>query len=123
MPKIAVYVTSRNHPLLYTGELFDKPMLTLENYDKWYGAHLVMPDGSVVEVPSKDLVAVTDKFADARWIDHLLHPRLLYRLARHLDAYIDIRAIEVAAGRWMIEHIEDDSHNFNDPYFDEFNEE
>lgn len=111
----ATYYSDRGIPLLYVGKTFDKPMITLENYDKWYNIFLVMPDGSVKIVDTRDIEIVNDKNDFQLWIDHLYHPRLLYLLAKHLDAYTDIRSLEVAAGRWMTEYVGDDKLNFHDP--------
>lgn len=114
-----VYLSDRGIPLLYVAEPCEVPVVTLENYTKWYDVYLVMPDGSVQVV--EGVLALVDKFDDAWWVDHLYHPRLLYRLAQVLNATVDERAIEVAAGRWMIERLEDDHHKFDDPKFHEEN--
>jgi hypothetical protein len=107
------HLSSRGFPLLYVAQALDKPVLTLENYTKWYTPMLLQPDGTVVEVEGKILSEVHDKHSDAMWIDHRFSTRFLYRLAQHLDAYIDERAIEVALGRWILEGGHDN------PFYDE----
>lgn len=107
MSQHRTYVTRRGHTLLYVGEPVDCPVLTLENYTKWYELHLVYPDGTVTEVDVRDVELVSDQHMDAVWVDHLYHPRLLHRLARHLNADLDERALEVAVGRWMLEGPDD----------------
>lgn len=106
MYKPQLYLTSHGHSLLYVSEPLDVPVLTLENYTKWYNIYLVQPNGDVVEVDSGIILEVTAKYPDARWVDHLYHPRLLYRVAEHLGAAMCERSIEVAAGRWVIESYE-----------------
>jgi len=99
-----VYLSWRNLPLLYVGKPLNKPVLTLENYTKWYRVQLVMPDGLVIDVPSGKILAANDKIPIHGWMDHLYHPKLLIQLAKDLDAWIDERAIEVAGGRWLREN-------------------
>lgn len=98
------YLSERGFPLLYVSEPGSVPTLTLENYTKWYeGLYLVTPEGAVQKVAIEIVELVMDKHDDALWIDHVYHPRLLYRLAQHLGAELDERALEVAIGRWMLE--------------------
>lgn len=103
MPEIRTYLSKRGFPLLFVQPPLDVPVLTAENYDKWYELYLVQPDGSVTQVDSTAVLDVADKHPDARWVDHLYHPRLLYRLAKHLGAELDERLLEVATGRWIFE--------------------
>jgi hypothetical protein len=115
-----IYESERGFPLLYVYQPGPNPVLTLENYTKWYeGIYLVMPDGSVQKVGVDTIDEVQNKHRDALWVDHLYHPRLLYRVARHLNADIDERAVEVAIGRWMLEsgncHREVETLKFEDP--------
>jgi hypothetical protein len=104
---LRTYVSPRGHALLYTGDPVATPVLTAENYTKWYELYVVQPDGSVAEV---DIVSVEDASANdpaALWIDHLYHPRLLHRLAQYLQAELDERLLEVAIGRWLLEGPDD----------------
>lgn len=110
------YLSNRGIPLLYVGKPCDIPIVTLENYTKWYEVYLVMPDGSVQV--AEGTLALLDKFEDAHWVDHHYHPRFLYRLAQVLNGTVDERAVEVAAGRWMIERLQDDAYKFHDPELD-----
>lgn len=104
MSKPQTYLSERGFPLLYIQEPSDRPTITLENYTKWYeGIYLVQPNGQVTKVESDTILSLMDKYPDAWWHDHLYHPRLLYRLATELDAYLCERSIEVAIGRWMLE--------------------
>lgn len=99
-----IYHSERGYALLYTGQPIEgKSILTLENYTKWYDIHLVNPDGSVSAVDVRILHDAQEIDSKAQWVDHLYHPRLLYRVAEILKAEFDERAIEVAAGRWMLE--------------------
>lgn len=98
------YLSWRGLPLLYVGKPLDKPVLTLENYTKWYRVQLVMPDGSVQDVESGKLLEANDKIDIYGWVDHLFHPKLLIQMAKDLNAYTDERALECAGGRWMREN-------------------
>lgn len=97
------YYSERGMPLLYVHEPDTIPVVTLENYTKWYTLHTVNPDGSVTKIDGRILSEVMDKYHDAAWTDHRFSPRFIYRLAQHLGADVDERAIECALGRWMLE--------------------
>lgn len=119
------YLSKRNIPLLYIGEPVSVPVLTLENYTKWYNIYLVMPDGAVDTVNSDVILDIVSQYQSREypclWVDHLYHPFLLEKLAEKLNAELDERAQEVAAGRWYFEsdiqlnntnHSNDDSRNY-----------
>lgn len=107
MKDFHTYVTPRGHALLFVGQPVVQSVLTLENYTKWYELYLVHLDGSVTAVDVADVQEVSDRHMDAVWVDHCYHPRLLHRLAQHLNAELDERALEVAIGRWMLEGPDD----------------
>lgn len=114
MADTQTYLSERGWPLLYVRKPVDVPVVTLENYTKWYEIYLVNPDGGVEKLKSGIILEVCDKWPDARWVDHLYHPRLLYRVAEYLGASVCERAVEVAAGRWIMEspEFENESNRF-----------
>ena len=95
------YLSPRGIPLLYIGKPLDKPVVTLENYTKWYKIYLVMPDGSVVEKCVSDVDENHRFLKQHYWVDHLIHPRALYALADQLGGYTEERSLEVAMARWI----------------------
>lgn len=99
-----VYLSDREMPLLYMGEPLDKPVITLENYTKWYRIFMVLPTGEVETIDSDAVLATNDKLLVQGWLDHLYHPQLLIRLGKDLNAYTDERALECAGGRWLREN-------------------
>jgi hypothetical protein len=112
--EVRTYVSERGHSLMFVGEPLEVPVITLENYEKWYEIHVVMPDGSVQGVNVKTLQEAENKDFKAMWIDHDFHPRLLYRVAELLDGCVHETAVEVAAGRWAINHWENAA-DFHEP--------
>lgn len=100
------YYSERGHQLLYTGRSAEVPIITLENYPKWYRIHVIRSDTSVSTVPNAVVYRALDSDPLAKISGHLFHPRLLYRAAAIMNADVDDRAIEVAAGRWMIEYVD-----------------
>ena len=108
------YYSLHGCPLLYVGKPCSVPILTLENNDKWYqGIHLVMPDGTVQLVQDETILLIVNKYPDTYWIDHCYNPRLLYRLAKHVNAEVDERAIEVVLARSIMQL--NQLNNFNEP--------
>ena len=125
MTKHRNYFSDRGLPLLFVHRLNNIPVVALENYTKWYSIYLIVPNGGkgeVVKIDPRTIFEVCAKYSDARWVDHLYHPRLLYRLAQHLNATVCERSAEVAAGRWIMEsrEFEDecDRFKFHDPSLD-----
>jgi hypothetical protein len=109
------YLSDRGIMLLYVGEPVSVPILTLENYTKWYSVFMIMPDGTVEKIPGNMITHILSKHKDAEISDHCFHPRLLYRLAEYYKGELHERAAEVAAGRWMNEAMQEDPYNFWDP--------
>jgi hypothetical protein len=100
--------------LLYTGEPLDVPVITLEAYEKWYEIFMVKPDGTVEAVDVRILQEAEEKDSKACWIDHDIHPRMLYRVAEILKGCTHDVAVEVATGRWVIAHWKTDG-DFHEP--------
>lgn len=113
--KYQMYYSERGIPLLYVGKPRNVPVVTMENYTKWYDIYLVMPGGAVCKVNVDDISAIVKESKINLRIDHLYHPRLLYLLGIRLNATVDERAVEVTAGRWIIEAIDEDPNNFDRP--------
>lgn len=104
MSETFTYKSDRGMALLYVGEPLDLPVITLENYIKWYNIFMVMPDGTVQTVPIEMVQKALDESRTALQIDHNFHPELLDRLGELLNAEVDERATEVATGRWVLEY-------------------
>lgn len=109
------YYSPRGHQLLYVGDPVSVPVITLENYTKWYEIYVISPEGRVEKVDSDLVLAVLGEYHDAQICDHVFHPRLLYRIAQELGGEVEERAAEVAAGRWMLEARNTDEFHFSDP--------
>jgi hypothetical protein len=99
-----VYLSKRNIALLYIGRPVDVPIITMENYTKWYGIYLVMPDGTVEAVDPDVSDAAAKKLSFWPYGDHLFHPQLLIQLRKDHGWEVDERALECAGGRWVREH-------------------
>lgn len=97
-----VFISDRNIPLI-TQKTYDQPILTVENYEKWYSLFLIYPDGSVKAVKTKVINATMKKHEDAAWVDHCFHPILYKKLAEDNGWLIDPVVLEVITGRWVLE--------------------
>ncbi len=105
MTIICKYVSDRNKPLLHQ-ETYDKPVLTAENYEKWYDLFVIFPNGDVESLSDLGITTfdvAVDGVGTPR-IDHNYHPLLLEQLAKDNNWYLDISTLEMAAGRWAIEY-------------------
>jgi hypothetical protein len=108
-PKTKVYVSQRGIPLLcQSPSTFGKPIVTMENYCKWYGVQVLHPDGRVEGADHDDLSRIADRLGHCLMGDHNYHPRLLNEYAKQIGGTADWRAIEMAGGRWVSEILDGD---------------
>lgn len=108
------YFSDRNIPLVYVGPLLDTPIITVENYCKWYSLFAVMPDGKVRKITPEEIEEATDDFSNAWHIDHNFHPLLLNKLAEMFKGEVCSQSLEMVAGRWVMEQM-GDPFKFIDP--------
>lgn len=103
MSEYRTYLSERGIPLVYIDPPRDKPVLTVENYCKWYGFHLVHPDGSVTSLSSDDYYEIQSHDPSAISGDHLYSPRLYYRIVAALNLRRCSETIDMITGRWVRE--------------------
>jgi hypothetical protein len=101
------HFSDRGIPLVWTGPLLQCPVITVENYCKWYSPYVIMPDGVIRKITSEEICQATDDYSNAWHIDHCFHPKLLLKLAEMLNGEACEQSIEMAAGRWVMEQMDD----------------
>lgn len=86
------------------------PIITMENWPKWYGVEILHPDGKVEDV-DPDLL---DELCGNLGLmgDHNYHPKLLEMVANNLGGVVDQVSLCVAAGRWKVE-IDDERNDYS----------
>lgn len=96
MRATAVYFSDRQLPLVYHHAMrpTDKPVLTVENYLKWYCLYLVRPDGSVEAVD----------FPEDGYCDHVPFPAAVLRMADERGWHVCTESMEMMIGRFMLEY-------------------
>ena len=97
------YLSRRGLPLVYAGDPARVPVLTVENYPKWYGLCLVMPDGSVLEVSFGELQDLADAARVSPFVDHVPNATLVPALAEARGWSLDSCSYEMMVGRWECE--------------------
>jgi hypothetical protein len=97
------WTSKRGHPLVFCGIPQSIPVLTVENYLKWYGLELVMLDGTVEEVGFGELQALADERGTPAYVDHVPDPTLVQALAERRGWELDAVSYEVMVGRWESE--------------------
>lgn len=116
-PKTKVYLSGRGIPLLCQSPS-SFPIVTLENYCKWYGLEILHPDGRVESVDPDIISECCDRVNFILTVDHNFHPRLINEVAKLIGGEADWRAIEMAGGRWVSEIMDGELKgfaNFNIP--------
>lgn len=96
-------ISPRNGHSMILEEPSTVPLLTVENYCKWYTVWLVHPDGRVEEV---DMYAF--KCEGTVWSDHVPHPKSCIEVANQLGVEWDDESFELIVGRYMLEKMPDE---------------
>jgi hypothetical protein len=76
------------------------PMLTAEDYMKWYNIYKVNPDGSVESIPWNNEI-----LRDG-WRDHCITPDAFHRLAKSLGLGYDHKTMATVCERFVIDHLD-----------------
>lgn len=100
-----IHLSERGIPLVYTGENNILPVITIENYMKWYKLYTVL-DGSVLPLS----VRIASRYekentGSPAWSDHIPTPWFCkWIFDRYEDYYEwDYMAYELIIGRWIRE--------------------
>lgn len=94
------WYSRRGHPLVYLGGPRDRPVLTVENYPKWYGLCLVTPRGIVQDVSYGELDALASEAGTFGYSNHAPNAELVPRLADARGWILDSGSYEMIVGRW-----------------------
>jgi hypothetical protein len=98
MDENRVYMSERGHPLVYHGSPGKVPILTVENYLKWYSLYLVNPDGSVEPVD----------FPEDGYCDHVPYPAAVEEMAADRGWVGCYESLEMIVGRYVLEFLDRD---------------
>jgi hypothetical protein len=99
----SITLSDRNIPLVYQfNKSISEPVLTVENYPKWYNLYLVNPDRSVIKVEFDALQDFTPK-NESSYEDHVPNPHAVTKYAVKLGYDLDEQSYEMMVGRWIIE--------------------
>lgn len=107
---IFFYFSQRAIPLVYTGKPGEKPILTVENYCKWYTLYAVFPDGRVrpvdySEYGELELKSEAHGGVSHLWSDHIPYPPSCEKIAEHLGMDWDDQSLEMIHGRYQLEKV------------------
>lgn len=112
-PKTKLYRSYRGMLLLcQSPSTFGKPIVTMENYVKWYGIQILHPDGRVESADPGLLNELADRCDGTVMGDHNYHPRLLNELAKEIGGEVCWRSLEMTAGRWVAEIMDGEMEGF-----------
>ncbi len=82
--------------------VLDVPLVTVENYEKWYNIFIIQPSGEVEKVTTSLIDDLNRKSNIQLWIDHEYHPKLLQLIAEHVGGEVPSTTLEIVAGRWVL---------------------
>jgi hypothetical protein len=113
--------SQRGMPLVCQQPNPDKPMLTVENYCKWYDFYLVFPDRHVEAFHSSPERAkffeeaerrCVEEHSESAYCDHAFNPRFMWILADLAGVVLDWTSFELVIGRWEEEYKQ--TYNFDE---------
>lgn len=96
-------LVSERGNVLVEQRVLDIPLVTVENYEKWYSLYIIQPSGDVEKVDVGLISELSDKSGKCLWIDHAYHPHLLLLIAEHIKGEVPATSLEMVAGRWVLE--------------------
>ena len=114
-----LHFSERGIPLVYYGVLNEKPILTVENYSKWYNLYYVYPDGEVSPVlepaydfAERELLKIAygltgeakQDFPTMVRGDHIYNPFALKFIAGYVGGFVYPQSEEIIIGRWELEY-------------------
>jgi hypothetical protein len=98
------YYSDRRHPLVFCGVSEEFPVVTVENYVKWYEPWLVLPDGSVRKVTFEKMESHAVALDTSAMGDHVFNPAVIERMALENGWLVDETSMDMIVGRWVREH-------------------
>lgn len=97
--------SDRNIPLICQDTDMTVPVITVENYIKWYDIYVIQPGGIVFALPWDIINQITQDHPNETWTgDHVFRPLLLEKIAEKLGGVVDPVSMEVVIGRWLLEY-------------------
>ena len=91
--------SKRGHLLVFGARSADPPVVTVENYCKWYALQVVMPNGDIAEHDFGQL----EPYATHYVSDHIPNPIAVVRWAMAMGFEVNTESLEMMIGRWMLE--------------------
>lgn len=79
-----------------------KPILTMENYEKWYSMYIIYPNGIVEKVPPS-----LEDTCDT-WYDHAVYPEYFHGTAKRLGCTYDNRTFAMVCERFVEDVLDGD---------------
>ena len=92
-------ISKRGHHLVFGARHADPPVVTVENYCKWYALQVVMPTGEVEEYDFEHL----EPYATHYVSDHCPSPVAVVRWASAMGFEVHVESLEMILGRWLLE--------------------
>ena len=98
-----MFKSDRGKPLICQ-EKGTKPIITVENYIKWYHIFVIWPDGNVTKASFDIIEQINNHSTKTLICDHLFHPLLIEKYAEITDSLVDEVSLATITGRWMFEY-------------------
>lgn len=95
-----LYYSERHIPLVYVDQPGDKPIVTVENYMKWYNLYEILPSGAVRCANFHDDDTWNHEVDGPIWSDHVPNPKAVEQFAAYYNYILDENALDMIRGRW-----------------------
>lgn len=110
MSEFVVHLSDRSIPLVYNYPPGREPVLTIENYLKWYCLYRVDPSGKVTKIAFPDMGNHAE--LGEPYGDHVPNPAHVARYVKKHNLYMDQNAWNMIVGRWVTETMERDGFDY-----------
>lgn len=91
---------------LFCDGVADVPLITVENYMKWYSIYAIYPDGHVatVDTTMREDNEFERIFGESAYGDHVFNPWFVLYIAWLRGIEVCGSALEAIIGRWIMDH-------------------
>jgi hypothetical protein len=105
--KTKYYYSERDIPLVFykeKGFRLSQPVLTVENYSKWYKLHLIKNEKVIEYYPDEKILKYLENRFETYFIsNHCFNPIIVQKIAEIEKFHLCEQSLEMIIGRWELE--------------------
>ena len=99
-----IYKSDRDIALFCTKEELNKPIISMENYCKWYAAYIIYPSGAIIKLDFEELEEGFEIQLESAYYDHTPNPIAICSYASAHKFDICSYSLAAITRRWFNEY-------------------